>query len=237
MTSDPHPPAFNLDRKIIALAAVLFVIHAYETLILTDTSARLDFVIRWAFIPALWQEVLRIGTAEEIAATFKTFVTYGFLHADWMHVGINSLWLVAFGQPVAMRLSAVRFSLLFLVCLFAGSLLHWLTNWNDVIPVVGASAGVAGFMGAACRFVFPASEYASAMPPSQRPVLSLREALSHPTVLTILLVFLVINILTGIDIVTVGVEAQLVAWQAHIGGFALGFLSFPFFVSPKRALY
>ena len=83
-----------------------------------------------------------------------TLVTYALLHGSWAHVGFNCLWLAAFGAPVARRFGAVRFLALLLVASVVGALVQFSAAMASFVPVIGASAGVAGAMGAAVRFVF-----------------------------------------------------------------------------------
>ena len=42
-------------------------------------------------------------------AKLWTLLTYAFIHGSWSHVGLNSIWIIAFGPPVARRLGAWRF--------------------------------------------------------------------------------------------------------------------------------
>ena len=39
-----------------------------------------------------------------------SFFTYALLHADWMHLGFNAIWLLAFASPVARRFGALALS-------------------------------------------------------------------------------------------------------------------------------
>ncbi|WP_438502481.1 rhomboid family intramembrane serine protease, partial [Methylobacterium radiotolerans] len=53
-----------------------------------------------------------------------TLVTYGLLHGSWMHVIFNSVWLAAFGAPVARRCGALRWCVLALAGPAGGRRLH-----------------------------------------------------------------------------------------------------------------
>src|SRR5690606_20836208 len=80
-----------------------------------------------------------------------------FLHADWMHVAVNTLWLVAFGTPIARRFGTFRLAVLALPCAIRGALFHLVTNLHSAVPMLGASAIAPGLMGAASRFIFAAN--------------------------------------------------------------------------------
>ena len=61
---------------------------------------------RRATIPARCSDGILPGGA---GAEIWTFFTYALLHADWMHLGFNAVWLLAFGSPVARRFGMPRF--------------------------------------------------------------------------------------------------------------------------------
>src|SRR4051812_18472723 len=154
---------FNVPRVVIATIAVLVLIHAVRTVVLTPT-ADLDVLLYFAFIPA------RFGTALAaqgefpggFAADVWTFATYALLHNDWTHLGVNSLWLLPFGAAIARRFGTLRYLLLFVVTAAAGAAFHLLThraqivmaNSDDLVIMIGASGSVSGFMAASIRFAF-----------------------------------------------------------------------------------
>ena len=88
------------------------------------------------------------------AADVWTFVTYALLHADWMHLLFNSVWLLAFGTPLARRFGAARFLAFCAVTAAAGALAHLMTHFGQMVPMVGASGAISGTMSGAMRFAF-----------------------------------------------------------------------------------
>jgi membrane associated rhomboid family serine protease len=76
-------------------------------------------------------------------------ITSGFVH-DWsgpMHILLNSYAIWIFGRQLEPMLGKLRFLALYLVSIFAGSVaVLWLSN--PQVPVVGASGGLFGLMGA-----------------------------------------------------------------------------------------
>ncbi len=91
-----------------------------------------------------------------------TLATYALLHGSWVHVGLNSVWLVAFGPPVARRFGPVRFTLFFFVTAIAGALAQWAFAPFEGYPVIGASAADSGLMAAGGALHFPARRAAQA---------------------------------------------------------------------------
>jgi membrane associated rhomboid family serine protease len=170
-----------------------------------------------------------------------TLVTYAFLHGDWFHVLINSLWLLAFGAAVERRFGAIRFLAFFVVTAIAGALAHYATHPLDWLPVVGASAAVSGCMAAATRFVFqPGAPLGGGFGYDsqgdgafQRRALPLVDILRDRRALTFLGIWFVFNYLSGVGALPTGPEQATVAWQAHVGGFLVGLFLFHFFDPPQ----
>lgn len=252
-------PIFDAPAVVVGLAVVLLAIHGAMDLL---SDAWQDAVARQlAFIPgrltiAIWPNELQLLLTRanenyealrqaamlrhfhvvEDGAKIWTLLTYAFLHGGWTHVGLNVIWLAAFGPPVARRVGPVRFLLLFAATAIAGALVHWAFNWLDFTPLIGASAGVSGLMAAATRFVFQpgaplgAAAYSPNAPRDDFPAAPpLRLLLRERRVLTFLLVWFIANFIFGAGAQTFGFSEGPVAWLAHVGGFALGFLAFPMF--------
>lgn len=237
-------PIFNVPTVVVALLAVLGLVHGARELVLSDTLDR-DLILTFAFFPARYDSnpftdgVLPGG----LGASLWSFVTYALIHADLTHLGFNAIWLLAFGSPVARRFGAVRFLIFFTVTSAAGALAHLLTHPGALQPVIGASAAISGTMGAATRFAFepggPLDMWRRHRIDVDRiPAAPLLVALRNPRVLTFLAVWFGLNLLFGLASLPFLEEDQAVAWQAHLGGFLAGLLLFSIFdpVDPRAKL-
>ncbi len=228
--------AFNVPPLLLGLVVVFAAIHAVVTM--GPRALGTDIFINLAFFPA------RLIASDAVISQFffgpewfgfATFATYGLLHGSWMHLGMNALWLVTFGAPVVRRLGTQRFLVLLVLGTIAGALTHLVIHWGSVAPLVGASAGISAIMGGAARFVFDPHDrgmFAAVRNPDlvrARPIQTLREVWSNPTVLMFCGMLIASNVIFGAVSVPGMEEGSSIAWQAHIGGFALGFLGFPFF--------
>jgi membrane associated rhomboid family serine protease len=168
-----------------------------------------------------------------------TPLTYAFLHGDWTHVGLNCVWFVAFGAPVARRFGVRRFLIFCFATAIAGAAVHFLTHMTDLQPVIGASAIVSGAMGAAVRFAFQpgaslGSRRGDAMGAGARPAaLSLSEVVGDRRAMSFLAFWFLSNILFGVAAAPLGISESAIAWEAHIGGFLVGLLAFRWFDSPS----
>lgn len=248
-------PIFNLPGAMIWLIAALVLIHGGRELL----SAYDDFVVMsWlAFVPArltLWfaperlQEIATTlgtaGTPEFVqrlqlvrllladgGAHLWTLLSYGLLHGSWLHLVANVVWLAAFGSPVARRLGAARFLNLMALSTIAGALLHWWSRELDVLPLVGASAGVSGATAAAIRFVFSPGVHFGGLGHDEAvraiPAEPLGGLWRNSRALLFVVIWFVTNILFGAGLVPILGEETSIAWEAHIGGFLAGLLLFP----------
>jgi membrane associated rhomboid family serine protease len=79
-------------------------------------------------------------------------LTFQFLHGGILHIVLNGVTLFSFGRFMEQDLGRGRFLTLYFLSGIAGGILQiaatWLLRQNPDIPVVGASAGIAGLLGA-----------------------------------------------------------------------------------------
>src|SRR5438270_6810928 len=100
-----------------------------------------SFVRRWGLVPT------DVFGAEGRAA-LVTLLTSTFLHAGWLHLLSNLLYLAVFGPAVERRLGSLKFGLVYLGSALGGSLAHLFTQPLSSQPAVGASGAVAGVIAA-----------------------------------------------------------------------------------------
>ena len=232
----------NVPAAVLALLAVLALVHVVITLLLTDDQAT-EFLLLFAFIPARYDASVMPGVAWPggWAADIWTFVTYALIHADLTHLIFNAVWFLAFGSPVAQRFGALRFIAFMAFTAAAGAAVHLVTHWGELLPMVGASAAISGAMAAAARFVFQRGGalglWRDPEAASRVPAAPLAASLRDPRVLAFLAVWFGVNLLFGVFSIGVSGMEQAIAWQAHIGGFLAGLLAFAVFdpIPPARA--
>ncbi len=245
---------FNIPAVVLVLCAILLAIQAIESLSTSETDFRL--LVRFAFVPGRFTFAFdpdgvsaalnQIAAADEFralqlkqfvedgSAQWWTLVTYALLHGGWLHVGLNCLWLVAFGGAVAKRLSASRFLGFLLVCTVAGALAHYLSHPADLEPVVGASAAVSGTMGATVRFMFQLTRDPGAEGAELPAILRLRQVATDRRCLAFIAVWFFSNLVFGVSGAMPGTGGAPVAWEAHVGGFLAGLLLYGLFDHPAQ---
>ena len=220
---------------VVAVLAALVFIQAVREWALSDEQ-NLDVLLYFAFIPArydaslLGQDAFPGGLGPQI----WTFLTYAFLHADFMHVAVNAIWLLPFGAAMARRLGTLRFLAFFAVTAIAGAALHLVTHWGELLPMIGASAAVSGLMAGSLRFIFqaggPLAMFRVGDEAAYRvPAAPLLTALRDSRVVVFLVAWFGLNLLFGIGATSFPGFEQAVAWQAHIGGFLAGLVLFAMF--------
>lgn len=232
-------PLFNVPTVIVALIAVLAMIHGVRDLML-DQEQDIWVLLHFAFFPARYESsgVLDGLLPGGFAADIWTFFSYAMLHGSWMHLGVNGVWLLAFGSAVARRFGTTRFLAFFAVTAAAGAAMHLLTNAGSQAPMIGASASISGAMAAAMRFAFqrggPLGGFRGGDDAAFRvPALPLIQVFSDARVLAFLAVWFGVNILFGLGSQSLTGGDEVVAWQAHIGGFLAGLVLFSWF-DPKQ---
>ena len=221
-------PIFNIPRILVVLIALMAGIHLVRETLLSDDQA-LWLVFNFAFFPArpeTWFSVQAVPGAE-----IWSYLTYSLLHADWVHLGLNALWMVAFGSPLAWRFGAARFLAFSAIAVIAGALLHLLANGGDQIPMIGASAAVSAHMAGAARFLFIAQP--GIVRSYWSPAASLAAVFSDARTLMFIGAWFAINLAVGL-IGWASPQAGEIAWEAHVGGFIAGLVLFPLFDPVRR---
>jgi membrane associated rhomboid family serine protease len=137
-----------------------------------------------------------------------TLITYMFLHAGWIHLISNMLFVWVFADNIEDAFGTFGFLLFYLLCGIAGGLTHVLMTSDSAAPLIGASGAVSGVMAA----------YMMLYPKARVLVLFFTYfpwRMSAFWVLGLWFAFqLVSAYLAGPD--------NVVAWWAHIGGFVAG---------------
>ena len=258
----PRPqPMFNIPGAVVATLLVLLAIHAarlaipegWDDLLFEDLAFVPDR-LTYLFAPDRVVDSV-VHLAGQGADAYRqaqvarlllgdgsprpwTLLTYGLLHADWTHIGLNAVWLLAFGTPVARRLGSWRFFAMLAVTTLAGAVVQWAAHPLDFAPVIGASAAVSGCMGATLRFMFqphvPMAAIVEAAGEGRRqaflqPARPLRGLLADRRAATFIVAWFATNFLFGLGSGPLGLASGPIAWEAHIGGFLAGLVLFGLF--------
>ncbi|MBB5518790.1 rhomboid family intramembrane serine protease [Amphiplicatus metriothermophilus] len=179
-----------------------------------------------------------------LAGAIVPLATHMFVHANFAHLALNGLWLLAFGAPVAARLRAAvaaganrpatpwtgagRFLALFILSGVAGALVYIAAHPRETAILVGASGGVSGLLGALVRFALRPAPRPDAAP-------ALYARLTSRSVLVWSAVIIALNLALGFLAPALGLSRGGIAWEAHIGGYLFALIAFPLFEPRLRA--
>ena len=257
-------PIFNVPVVVLALIAVLIVIAV--AMYWLDEESSVEILLAYGFVPADWASWLGVdaltpvidaarlspddpyqASLAELASYLKlhpghgpvTALTYAFLHGGFEHVGMNAIWLLAFGSPVAERLGAVRFLALFAISAIGGAALFFVMHPASLMPLVGASGAIAGIMAGAVRFMFQPGEALSgfAFPRGsaiRMPHMPLNRLIRDARPLRFILLWIAVNLVTGLVGAPFMSDVGSIAWEAHLGGFFAGLFAFALIDPPVR---
>jgi membrane associated rhomboid family serine protease len=220
-------PFLNAPAIVFWLIGVLVAAHVGRVMLPPPWPQYLLFEL--AFIPARYSEAALAATGiptPGLAGQLIPFISYIFLHGDYVHLGINSLWLLAFGPIVAKRLKTAKFLLFFLFCGVVSAAAHLAVYFGAVEQVVGASGSVSGLMGAAIRIFYGRLYFGRNLGEGEIPPLA--PLFSRP-ILGFTLVWLIANFIAGVTGLGLTDATASVAWVAHLGGYFAGLLGITVF--------
>ncbi|MFH0848004.1 MAG: rhomboid family intramembrane serine protease [archaeon] len=163
------------------------------------------FVVKWAFVPSRF--------LASPGGDFLTIFTSMFMHAGWVHLSGNMLYLWIFGDNVEDRLGHIRFLTFYLLCGIAATFAQMAFSYGSNVPNLGASGAIAGVLGA----------YILMFPHGKVNVLMGRAVIPMPALVVIGLWF-VLQFFSGVASIANTAETGGVAYMAHIGGFIAGLM-------------
>jgi membrane associated rhomboid family serine protease len=193
---------------LVVLNALAFLLELAQP----SQGALQSFIQAWGVVPH--EYVVRHDLPPTIPLPFwTTLFTSMFLHAGWMHLGGNMLYLWIFGDNLEGVMGHGRFLAFYLICGIAAGLAQIFASGPSNIPSLGASGAISGVLGG----------YLVLFPRNRVRVLTRGGIMSVPAVL-VLGLWIVIQLISGIGTIANTTESGGVAYMAHIGGFVAGLL-------------
>jgi len=185
---------------------VTYVLIALNLLFFfVELSGGDPFIEHWSVVP---RRLLANPSTD-----FPTIFTSMFMHAGWLHLGGNMLYLWIFGDNVEDSFGHLKFLIFYLLCGIAATLAQLAFSTGSNVPNLGASGAIAGVLGA----------YILLFPRGQVKVLMGRGVIPMPALVVIGL-WIVLQFISGIGSITNSAETGGVAYMAHIGGFLAGII-------------
>jgi membrane associated rhomboid family serine protease len=168
---------------------------------------------------ALVPEAISAGVPPNSHSPYVTLVTYMFLHANFMHLLGNMIFLAIFGDDVEEAMGPLRFLVFYFLCGIAAGLAFVVSTPQSNVPLVGASGAIAGVLSAYLMFR-PCQKVAVFIPwfvlwLFVRPVVRIDA-------------FWVLGFWALTQFWSILVQSQDgVAYMAHVGGLVAGAVLFP----------
>jgi membrane associated rhomboid family serine protease len=231
----------------IGIIAVNFLVFFYELTLNTQAPFRgLSQLDRWFYdwgaIPACISDSLGLNpnvNPRDLTAVcggqhvLLTAFTSMFMHAGWLHILGNMLFLWVFGDNVEDALGHVRYLVFYLVVGLAATATQIALSMDSLVPGIGASGAIAGVMGA-YLVMYPRARIAVFMP--------LFFFLGAPYIPAAALIgiWFLMQLFTGVASLGQAAGDSGVAWWAHVGGFLAGVLLVNLFRAgrpPRRRYY
>jgi membrane associated rhomboid family serine protease len=172
-----------------------------------------SFIRQWAVVP---RQLVTNPSAE-----IPTIFTSMFMHAGWMHLLGNMLFLWIFGDNVEDHLGRAKFLIFYLVCGIVATLAQVAVSAESNIPNLGASGAISGVL----------AGYLVLFPKGRVRVLMRGRVVALPALVVIGL-WIILQIISGIASFTQSAQTGGIAYMAHIGGFVAG-LALAFLLSGR----
>lgn len=189
-------------RTVPLVTYVLIVLNVLFFFV--ELSGGDAFIMKWAFVPRRF--------LANPSGDFPTLFTSMFMHAGWLHLGGNMLYLWIFGDNVEDRFGHVKFTIFYLLCGLAATFAQLVFSTGSDVPNLGASGAIAGALGA----------YILMFPQGRIRVLQGAQVIQVPALIVIGF-WIVLQFFSGIGSVANSAQSGGVAYMAHIGGFIAGF--------------
>jgi membrane associated rhomboid family serine protease len=201
----------------VGLIALCVLAFAYElgTQATGGEPAFERFLADWALNPARLTAALGGDQADVLYRQVATVFTSMFLHAGWIHLIGNMLYLWIFGNNVEDRFGRLRFLAFYLLGGVAAAAGQVAIDPTFDGPVIGASGAIAAVLGA-YLVLYPGARVLTVV------FLGFFFQLLQVPAVILLGFWFVLQLLSGAASLGPGAAATQVAFFAHIGGFVFG---------------
>jgi membrane associated rhomboid family serine protease len=179
---------------LIALNIIFFFV---------ELSGGDPFIEKWAFVPSRF--------LSNPLGDFLTLFSSMFMHAGWVHLGGNMLYLWIFGDNVEDRFGHIKYTIFYLLCGFAATFAQLAVSMGSNVPNLGASGAIAGVLGA----------YILMFPLGKVRVWQGQQVIQVSALIVIGL-WIVLQFFSSVASITNTADTGGVAYMAHVGGFIAG---------------
>lgn len=215
-------PSGTFPFVTVALIVVNAIVFIYELSLGRHLE---EFIYMYGIVPARVMHFFNVPHGN-VKSVFLPFITSMFLHAGFMHLAGNMLYLWIFGDNIEDRLGHLKFLAFYLASGAGASIIFLFFGSESLVPCIGASGAIAGVLGA-YMITFPKAKVMTLF------VFGFFWRSVELPAIVVLGFWFVIQFFNGAAAITShDMTGGGIAWWAHIGGFILGIVLMNLF--PKR---
>ena len=223
-------PCFSTPFINYFLIALNVLVYVWEFMLGAQSPRALNaLVLQFGLVPHHTIAVLTGHSYASPVVAILPFFTSMFLHASFMHVAGNMLFLWIFGDNVEDFLGHFKYVVFYFASGIAAASTQILINPTSRLPTVGASGAIAGVLGA-YFILYPRARVLVWFPPI---------FLFHVPAWLMLGYWFLYQFFSGtVTVIAETAQSGGIAFWAHVGGFAAGVILIKVFPErPQRYRY
>jgi membrane associated rhomboid family serine protease len=163
-------------------------------------------------------------------APWQTVFTSMFMHASFLHIGGNMLFLWIFGNNVEDSMGRVKFLGFYLVSGFAALALQTAVEPNSLAPTIGASGAIAGVLGG-YLVLYPRARVLTLVI-----IILFVTVIELPAAVMLVIWFAQQAVFSAAGLTNPTSGGGGVAYFAHVGGFAFGASTIRLLATRRKAI-
>lgn len=218
-----------VNYTLIGINIVVFILELINGDAFQIAYSAIPYAITHPAAAAAGVRVPGIGIVTQPQPVYLTILTSMFMHAGWLHIGGNMLYLWIFGDNVEDNFGHIKYLIFYLLCGFAASFAQIAVDPNSKIPSLGASGAIAGVLGSYI-IMFPGNKVRTILP------LGFIWTIVRLPAIVVIGLWIILQLFSQVaSISNTGSHQQGgVAYMAHIGGFFAGLILTFFFRTPTN---
>lgn len=220
---DDRGPGAGIAVVTIALI-ILNVLAFFLELGQGSEGALQSFITAWGVVPREFSVGQDLPPLIPLPY-WSTLITSMFLHAGWMHLGGNMLYLWIFGDNIERAMGSARYLAFYLICGIVAGLAHIAFSGGSPVPSLGASGAISGVLGG----------YLVMFPQNRVRVLT-RGGMTSVPAIVVLGLWIVLQLFSQLGSIAQTSDGGGVAYMAHIGGFVAGLVLVKLFAAGRPQL-